>query len=220
MAGLEDAAINHCSWFGRGREHHRVGGISLYLGPHDATLAFPPAGADPRTAVELAVGAGVREIGCWALRPDAALGARLTELGFQDGWQPHWMGLEPAAAGASAPPHQVEATAACAPDLPYRHERPPGGRHFVVRGEGRIVGHAIVALADGTAGLYDMGVLPTWRRRGVGRSLALACIDHARGAACRSLTLNATGEGEPLYRSVGFRSLGLGMTWWRFPGCG
>jgi hypothetical protein len=30
--------------------------------------------------------------------------------------------------------------------------------------------------------------------------------------------LNATGEGEPLYRAAGFASLGLGRTWWRHPG--
>jgi hypothetical protein len=27
-------------------------------------------------------------------------------------------------------------------------------------------------------------------------------------------TLNATGEGELLYRALGFRSLGHGQTWW------
>jgi hypothetical protein len=27
--------------------------------------------------------------------------------------------------------------------------------------------------------------------------------------------LNATGEGEALYRALGFTSLGLGRTWWR-----
>ena len=30
--------------------------------------------------------------------------------------------------------------------------------------------------------------------------------------------LNATGEGAPVYRSAGFRSLGLGRTWWKHPG--
>jgi ribosomal protein S18 acetylase RimI-like enzyme len=68
-----------------------------------------------------------------------------------------------------------------------------------------------------SAGLYDMGVLPRARRRGYGRALTLAALAHARDLGCASVTLNATAEGELLYRSVGFSSLGLGMTWWLFP---
>ena len=67
------------------------------------------------------------------------------------------------------------------------------------------------------AGIYDMGVLSSARRRGLGRALTLAAVARAREAGCASVTLNATGEGEALYRSVGFESLGLGMTWWLFP---
>ena len=66
-------------------------------------------------------------------------------------------------------------------------------------------------------GIYDMGVLPDARRRGFGRALTLAALARARTLGCTSVTLNATGAGEPLYRSVGFESLGLGMTWWLFP---
>ena len=51
----------------------------------------------------------------------------------------------------------------------------------------------------------------------MGTALTLAAIVAAHELGCSSLTLNATGEGEPLYRSVGFESLGHGMTWWLFP---
>jgi ribosomal protein S18 acetylase RimI-like enzyme len=57
-------------------------------------------------------------------------------------------------------------------------------------------------------------VLPAYRRRGLGRSLTLAVCRAAGKAGARVATLNATGEGELLYRAVGFRSLGLGKTWW------
>ena len=48
-----------------------------------------------RRRCALAVSSGVSEVGCWALAPDERLGRRLVGLGFQDGWQPHWMGIEP-----------------------------------------------------------------------------------------------------------------------------
>ena len=63
-----------------------------------------------------------------------------------------------------------------------------------------------------------MGVSPHARRRGYGRALTLAALACGRELGCRSVALNATGEGTTLYRSVGFQSLGLRMTWWLFPG--
>ena len=184
-------------------------------------LAFPRATADLAGAVRLAREAGAREVGCWSLRPDDELGARLLELGFQDGWQPHWMGLD-AAGGFDAPRADAEETAQCSPELPYAsawHESVLGGdvHHFVVRDASALVGHAVLNVDGTTGGIYDMGVLPASRRRGHGRALVLAALSRARARHCATVTLNATAEGEPLYRSVGFESLGLGMTWWLFP---
>jgi len=50
-----------------------------------------------------------------------------------------------------------------------------------------------------------------------GEALTIAALARARDLGCAGVTLNATAEGELLYRSVGFHSLGLGMTWWLFP---
>jgi GNAT superfamily N-acetyltransferase len=66
----------------------------------------------------------------------------------------------------------------------------------------------------GGAGVYDVDVLARYRRRGLGRALTLAVCRAAAAAGARVATLNATGEGELLYRALGFRSLGLGQTWW------
>lgn len=68
-----------------------VDGVTLYVGTRDAVLAFPSLGTGLATAVDVAQESGVREIACWPLQPDDALGEQLTGLGFQDGWQPHWM---------------------------------------------------------------------------------------------------------------------------------
>ena len=217
---LADAARNHLSWFGRHREHFDLDGVSLFVGRGDAVIAFPDADADLAEAVRLAREAGVREVGCWSLEPDDALGARLSALGFQDGWQPHWLGSELTQPPAR-PAHDVEEAPVCSPELPYwseLHERPADGvHHLVVREGSTIAGHAVVNVEGDSGGLYDMGVLASARRRGYGRSLTLAALARARLAGCTGVTLNATHEGELLYRAVGFTSLGHGMTWWLFP---
>src|SRR6185312_5355393 len=65
----------------------------------------------------------------------------------------------------------------------------------------------------------DMGVVPGRRGRGIGRALTLGACRVARDElGCTHATLNATGEGAPLYRDAGFVSLGLGRTWWKHPG--
>lgn len=47
-------------------------------------------------------------------------------------------------------------------------------------------------------------VHPNWARRGMASQLMAACVDAARAAGFRRLTLVATLPGEPLYRAFGF----------------
>jgi ribosomal protein S18 acetylase RimI-like enzyme len=215
---LRDVERNHRSWFARGCETVELDGVTAFLGARHATLAFPRPDADLDTAVRMAVEGSVREVGCWALAPDERLGRRLRGLGFQDGWQPHWMGIVPAQR-IEIPGHAVEESDECSSALPYGHDPPPSdvARHFVARDGEALVGHVVLHVEDDTGGVYDMGVAPDARRRGRGTALTLAVVTAAHELGCASLTLNATGEGERLYRSVGFASLGHGMTWWLFP---
>ena len=210
---------NHRSWLGRGREHVELDGVTLLLGATHATLAFPRPDADLETAVRTAVDHGVGEVGCWSLAPDERLGERLRRLGFQDGWQPRWMGTDPTRRPGLSAEHAVERSAACSAALPYGHDPVPDdmAQHFVARDGGALAGHVVLHLEGDTGGVYDMGVAPRLRRRGHGTALTLAALAAADELGCTSVTLNATPEGEPLYRSVGFASLGHGMTWWLFP---
>jgi GNAT superfamily N-acetyltransferase len=218
---LADAAANHRSWFGRAGDRFDHDGVTLYIGAGHAVLAFPRSDADVAAAVAQARDAGVAEASCWALGPDDALGERLRGLGFQDGWQPHWMGADPRVP-REPPHHPIERSADCDPELPYAS---PGHRqmlagdvhHLVAREGGLIVGHVVLNVDGSTGGVYDMGVLPSARGRGYGLALTLAALECARDSGCTSVTLNATGEGEPVYRRAGFESLGHGMTWWLFP---
>ena len=218
---LADAAANHLSWFGRGRERFDLDGITLFIGAGHAVLAFPRRDADLAQAVARAREAGVAEVGCWALEPDGELGDQLRRLGFQDGWQPHWMSVDPRVP-RDAPGHPIERSGDCDPELPYaspQHRQMLAGdvQHLVARQGGQIVGHVVLNVHEKTGGIYDMGVLPSARNQGYGLALTLAALETARHMRCATVTLNATGEGQPVYRRAGFESLGHGMTWWLFP---
>jgi ribosomal protein S18 acetylase RimI-like enzyme len=89
-------------------------------------------------------------------------------------------------------------------------------RRLVVRERGAVVGQAVLNLVEDSAGLYDMGVVPRARRRGVCLALTVAACRLARDLGGAHVTLNATEDGEPLYRRAGFESLGFGRTWWLF----
>jgi len=63
--------------------------------------------------------------------------------------------------------------------------------------------------------IYDTGVAAHERRRGIGSALTSTALELGRAAGCRVATLNATPEGELLYRTLGFRFVGVAQTWWR-----
>src|SRR5262249_5682639 len=91
---------------------------------------------------------------------------------------------------------------------------PNGTAHLVVREDGLVIGHVVVNPFRGVAGIYEMGVIESRRRQGIGRELLLGALQWAFDRGCRAAVLNATADGEALYRTLGFASLGLGQTWW------
>jgi ribosomal protein S18 acetylase RimI-like enzyme len=240
---LAATADNHRIWFRRGASAAggsavTVGGAELFLA-EEATLAFPPEEVDLDAVLAAIRDRGCRGAGCWSLAEDSDLGARLVARGFIWGWQPHWMALDlaatPAAAGEPgstdaeepaarpAPGRRFEVIAAGPPyaeTLPYRPTHPDaeGIERLGVRPREKLVGQVAVQARGAVAGIYDMGVAPKARRRGIGLALTTAACRRAGELGCRYATLNATDEGEAVYSRAGFRSLGRGRTWWYRPG--
>jgi GNAT superfamily N-acetyltransferase len=223
---LRATAANHRAWFRRraavaGGRVERLDGLEVVVDGSDGTIAFPRTRARLRERLDAALRLGLRAMSCWALADDPVLGTLLAARGFEWGWQPHWMALELARLPDEQPAHAVVPARGGYPrGLPYAGALPdpPAARHLAVEADGQTVGHVIVNPWRRVAGIYDMGVLASHRGRGVGRALTLAACALARELGCTHAVLNATAEGEPLYRGVGFQSLGVGQTWWLHPG--
>ncbi len=222
-SAAELGAANHQSFFAAraelagGTVLQRYGGTVAVSSEGEAMVLFPtvPVESAAEFVDELMTlferHRPVREIGWWSLDSAGipAVGAALAERGFDWGWQPNWMALDVDRLVADLP-RPAELVVAEATDRWWRYE---------ARIDGATVGHAALHLCevDGepVAGLYDMGVEPDRRGRGIGTALTVAAAERARDLGCRSVVLNATGMGEPVYRRAGFVRLGeQGQTWW------
>lgn len=79
--------------------------------------------------------------------------------------------------------------------------------------DGRPVGSCLLFLGKRVAGLHDVGVIESERRRGIGRALVAYACRFARDRGYRGAVLIAAGMGESVYRRVGFREV-CRMSYW------
>lgn len=218
----------------------RERGVTWTASQAGAMLAFPELSRERLEGLlpqflGAASRAGACDACCWSLLPTVPeeLGAQLLAVGFREGWQAHWMAVEIESRAGATPPAGVEIGLAArtwkATELPWdgvgiatvrshlAGAHPRRVWHLGAWRNGDPVGHTLVNVTTGrlgVAGIYDMGVAEGERRRGIGRALTSSALQLASSQGCTAATLNATPEGELLYRELGFRSVGAAQTWW------
>jgi ribosomal protein S18 acetylase RimI-like enzyme len=70
-----------------------------------------------------------------------------------------------------------------------------------------VVGVATLFLGPESAGIFDVAVLPEWRRRGVGTAMTGELCHHARLKGYDRVVLIASKDGRFLYREFGFQEV-------------
>jgi GNAT superfamily N-acetyltransferase len=175
-----------------------------------------------------------RSLECWSLDPPetAHLDLLLLARGFRTGWKPCWMVLDLHAIRTDysspdglhiVPDNQTQLHTTTG--LPYagndsrgstglQHESPEQVQRFIARLNGSIVAQTLLLFGGGVAGIYNVGVVPEARGRGIGKAIVSAACIHAREKGYHYATLNANHIGRPVYEQLGFKWINNGRTWW------
>jgi ribosomal protein S18 acetylase RimI-like enzyme len=83
----------------------------------------------------------------------------------------------------------------------------PGMQTYVVRDGGQVVSTAIGYVLDGTVGVFNVATPPGFRRRGFGAAVTAAAVRDGLAAGAELAWLQASPDGEPVYRRLGFRDV-------------
>jgi ribosomal-protein-alanine N-acetyltransferase len=94
----------------------------------------------------------------------------------------------------------------------------PGVAGLLLQVDGRDAGFALWRVAADESELLTIAVRPGERRRGAGRRLLTAVIEHAREARAQALFLEVGADNPParaLYEAMGFRVVGRRLAYYR-----
>ncbi|MDP4262540.1 MAG: GNAT family N-acetyltransferase [Bacteroidota bacterium] len=226
----------------QGGEVRTADGLTLtYCGPGKGAMVSFPSLAEDKAATQLDEMMDYfrvnqpKNVGCWSLDPPqpSDIGIKLLARGFQPGWHPCWMALdlEKIHTGHAVPPGlNVKADNSTSIDhvknLPYAGDngamahalmqaQPVKAKRFIATLHGKIVAHSCIFLTDGeygTAGIYNVGVVPRLRKKGIGKAVVTAACLYAKEIGYRYAVLNATGR--RMYEQIGFQWIADGLTWW------
>ncbi len=83
----------------------------------------------------------------------------------------------------------------------------PDVRMFVGRLDGRRAGYSVAIRSGDVSGVYNVGVAPAARRRGVGTAVTWAAADARRAWGCETVVLQSTEMALSMYRAMGFRTV-------------
>jgi GNAT superfamily N-acetyltransferase len=95
--------------------------------------------------------------------------------------------------------------------------RPQRAWEFIAWRGDSPVGACTLCLSGHAAGLHDVAVVESARRRGIGTALVSHACAFARGLGCRSAVLIASGSGEGVYRRAGFEEVCRIAYWYSSP---
>jgi GNAT superfamily N-acetyltransferase len=84
---------------------------------------------------------------------------------------------------------------------------------WVMLAEGAAVAAAWSFRRGEDCGIYAVGTVPGWRRRGLARALVEHVLAEAFSDGARTASLQSTGMGRPLYASLGFVPVGRYEEW-------
>jgi GNAT superfamily N-acetyltransferase len=70
-----------------------------------------------------------------------------------------------------------------------------------------VVGTGTLVVTGEAAGVYGIGVIPPWRRQGIGAALTAALLSAAARLGCQIAPLNPSEAGARTYRRLGFRDV-------------
>jgi GNAT superfamily N-acetyltransferase len=79
--------------------------------------------------------------------------------------------------------------------------------------DGRAVTSAYTCRHGSDCGIYAVGTLPPWRRRGLARALVGHILADAHSTGARTATLQSTPMGQSVYRALGFHAVGRYEEW-------